>query len=268
MSAADKIAAGPPGAGADEQLPKPIGGFVAPARRPAGPMGPMGPAGAVPAGIVPRDVQMEQSASIYFEGVHDRIPATFALEDMYALQRGLSAAGLLKGDFRKGIYDKKTRGAFTELLAFANQQRLEWADALNVYASSQSSEQSDVEGFLPPRFQARDPESVKQDIEAYMESRLDRILSEQEVNDMYAIVAKQERRAHESASAAQEDTFNRQMGVEVEGDLPAEVDPMAQMKSVFEERYAGAIGATESARERDARAPGLNTVGSTVSEMI
>lgn len=256
----EQMAAG----GGLDQGPQPIGGYVGPATKvPKG----ANIAFTGPQGAVPIQMQMEQAAPIYFEG-DERLPSSFAVEDVAALQRAMAAAGLLRGEFRIGLWDKKSRNAFSELLAFSNQQRVEWSEALNLYASSQSSEDAGAEGFLPARFQAMDPERVKQEIQGFAESRLDRMLSEQELNEMYAVFTKAERESFTAEQASQEDTYNRQTGIVEEGDLPAEVDPAARMRSVFERKYAGAISATEAARDRDARMPGLNTVGSTVAEAI
>jgi hypothetical protein len=71
----------------------------------------------------------------YMQG-DEWLPATLSVEDRVALQRAMAGAGLLKGEYRNGIWDDKSRSAYANLLEFANASGLTWQQALNQWAGA------------------------------------------------------------------------------------------------------------------------------------
>ncbi len=120
--------------------------------RETGPLGPMGPQST----NTPTPYQTPpQTAFTLYTETDTLTPASSSVEDIAALQVAMSRAGLLTGTFRAGIWDKKSRTAYRELLGYANQQGMEWNDALNHYASTGVA--NDPNAFSPGKFVARDP---------------------------------------------------------------------------------------------------------------
>lgn len=127
-TAAEIAAAPPPAPGTTG--PNPIGvpeGYTVPGRRAPIPFG-AGQFG-------PSTYQRPPIAPRYFDG-DEWQPASLSAEDRARLQRAMVDAGVItKGTkFRLGIWDDASRGAYADLLAFANGAGLDAKAALAEYA--------------------------------------------------------------------------------------------------------------------------------------
>lgn len=81
-----------------------------------------------------------QAAPHYFEG-DDLVPATMGVESIARLQRMMASAGLLSGTYRIGLWDDKSRGAYKNLLEYANSIGEDEQTALARYADSAPTEE-------------------------------------------------------------------------------------------------------------------------------
>lgn len=85
----------------------------------------------------PSDYQLPPRTPLYFDG-DELAPASFSPEKVVALQKAMVTAGLIgpKTKFRLGVWDDTTRGAYTDLLAYANAAGVDDKEALKRYAAS------------------------------------------------------------------------------------------------------------------------------------
>ena len=239
-SLAELIANGPP-SGEDENAPKPIGGFVGPQSGGAAFNAQYGEAARAEraAAEARGEVWQPTPQTIYFEG-DERVPASFAVEDIAALQKGLAAAGLLSGKFRLGLWDKPSRSAFTELLGFANQQGMEWSQALNVYSSSEQMGGDDTEPtYTREQFLPRDPAEWRNAAQTMANSLLGRELTAEEANRLAETMRGFEQQQHDimqDAQAAQFDAQSQGMA-EVPAEPVEQVDPAARLQEEFTEEF-------------------------------
>ena len=237
------IANGPP-AGADEDAPQPIGGFV----------------GERPAGHRFNDLYGQQARSekeqaaargeewtpptqpIYFEG-DERIPASYALEDVRAIQRGMARAGLLTGRYRDGIWDKASRNAFSELLGYANQQGVEWADALTIYASSEQRGGPAEAGYTREQFLPRDPAEYREAVRELFRTSLRRDPTDAELGQFEQMLRSSEQEAFDVEQDMAANQYEAQaQGLEEAPPTDAvAVNPMSRVTEFFERKYGGAI---------------------------
>lgn len=194
---------------------------------------------------------------IYYEGDERRIPSSFAVEDIATLQTQMARVGLLGKKFRMGVWDKPSRSAFYELLSYANQEGLEWGDALFQYAQGEARDRERVytrEAFLPA-----DPETYREAVREMFQRTLKRDPTDAE----FAEYEDRLRRADERSFDVEQDAAASQYDAQVQGldEAPplegeTQVNPMSRVEAFFNRKYRGAISDTadDAANEENAAA--------------
>ncbi len=263
------MAAGPPVAEEESNAPQPIGGFVAPRPTIGGTVAMTGPQGAVP---VDTQLAQQTAANAYYEG-DERVPASFAVEDVAALQQAMSRAGLLTGKFQLGLWDKPSMSAYTELLGFANQQGTDYVTALNLWASSPqmngTKRSGEEDAFQPGKFLPSDPAVYRNAVRLMYQQTLGRDPHIDELEEDVQRLRNRERGAFREAKDVFE-ASGGMMGAEDFGTV--ENNALEAQTARFQERFEQRARPELKFRdEQAANAADVNMLGGilgTVEEMM
>lgn len=99
------------------------------------------PIGTMPTGYTEEPTAPKDKRNVvrYFKG-DERLPAALNARKVEDIQSKLYHAGLLEGDFIKGVWDPITEAAYESLLSYANATGLDKDDALLAYQSGDPME--------------------------------------------------------------------------------------------------------------------------------
>lgn len=233
-TAAEIAAAPPPPPGATTG-PKPIGvpeGYVVdrPEFVPLLP-GQMGPPTLASAATPPR----------YFDG-DEWGPASLSAEDRARLQRAMVDAGVItKGTkFRLGIWDDASRGAYADLLAFANGAGLDARSALAEYARmAELYDDEERAGRAPLVVRQSNPDDLRATFETVARRRMGRKLRPDEAERFVKAYQAEEATVQTQAYGA----------AETGGVVTDAPDPQAFLAAKLAREYGVEVGATAIAEQ-------------------
>jgi hypothetical protein len=181
------------------------------------------------------------------------------------LQRDLAAMGLIN-EYREGILDSATAGAFQFVLGVANQTGTTWNNALlqvgrqAVIDMRDQAEQSPDPTFGEPTYLAPDYASLKQQVKNLFRNQLRRDPTEAELAALSDELSTYHRRAWEAEVEARRRDFytgrEAAEGEETTSTTVQSTDPASQFLEMFEDKYDSAIR-TEQAEDDNDRAMNL-----------
>lgn len=250
------LAQGVPGAAGDE--PEIIGGF-------AGPASPIGRRVAMtgPAGAVPVQTQLEAQRRVYTEG-DDRVPAGLPVELVVQLQRGMARAGVLSGQFRIGVWDDKSRNAYRQVLAFANQQGTSDLEALNQLASAPKV--GGPQAFTPGKFLPPDPAVYREQLRSVFVDALDRDPDDDELRDLTRLMRRSQRGAFNAAAEGFEDGGGTATQFNAAYERESE-NAAARFQEALANRFAGEVKFKEAQADNAAQGGLLGGILGTIDEV-
>lgn len=155
---------------------------------------------------------------LYFEGDEWK-PGRLPPAERAAIQQAMVQAGVLQGRFQKGAWDRATRTAYTELLAFANSSGMRWEQALEQWAAEAPGEEQRAQyirgryvggEFVRAPFLPEDTDTLTQRIKAQFRQTLGRDPKPGEIGRYVGMLEDVERQAYEAQVAASQATFNAQ----------------------------------------------------------
>lgn len=237
----------PPPPASKTNAPKPLGvpdDYIAPGGRGKVPFRGMG---------VPSTYQKPGQLPRYYDG-DEFLPASFSPEKIAALQRELATAGLIgpKTKFRVGLWDEATRGAYKNLLEYANASGADEKTALKRYAEAGLVDPSgETEGRAPLTIKKTSPTDLFAIADTVARTKLGRKLTDKEKAAMTSAFQAREV-AEQTTDYAQYETGGTSVGA-----------PSAQafMGEQITKQFAGEAGAHDIAEQFGAFGQLLNQVG-------
>lgn len=184
--------------------PSPLGSFINPRQ---------GPAPSAPGQT--RSVVFKQ-ADTYIEGDEWAQFVGLSPEAAWTWQKRLTAAGLLKGEFRRGQWDEQSAAAMASAMAYGNAWGTSYADAINRLATAPQQD-TDGGGQVPPRaafvqqpYQQLTPDMLAQEVKGFVRDRLGREPDDVDMSTLTDALARFHRRDYETQVGAERDYFGRQ----------------------------------------------------------
>ncbi len=222
------------------------------------------------AGTPPGSAQYRES--------HTQKPFGWNAARIGRLQDALVAAGLLRGEFRRGYYDAATGQAYAESLALANSKGANVIVTLDDLAQARQEQKAEaIASFVPPQTSlAPDPASLRSRARGMLLSMRGRAseIDDAEIDELAAVLSGEFRRQRQMEAeiarrqhvAEVETQFGDPTAPPAQADLSGieEVDPMARFDEFFSKRYGGEINTREASEEVDRRSAqfsaGLNSM--------
>lgn len=176
------------------------------------------------------------TAPRYFDG-DEWQPASLAAEDRARLQRAMVDAGVIsKGTkFRLGIWDDASRGAYADLLAFANGAGMDAKAALAEYARMRQYDEDEVASRQPLTVRLSNPEDLRGTFETVARRRIGRKLRPDE-SERFVKAYQAEEAAVQRQDYAMDETG---------GTLTDAPDPQEFLAARLAKEYGVEMGAAE-----------------------
>lgn len=165
----------------------------------------------------------------YYEG-DDWQPASLPPEKIAAIQTAMAQAGALKDSYRKGFWDDASRGAYRDLLSFANGAGVDAETALARYAQSKATTSTEAAKHFPLRIP--DYATVRQAVKKIGKDVLGRDLQTHELD---YLSEQMNTFAHQQAEAEQHASVAAAEGTDTS--VPT-VDAESRFRELLDQRYA------------------------------
>ena len=185
--------------------------------------------------------QVEVPARYYAD---DALVAPVPTEQIPELQEAFIAAGLLEeGSFWSGVWDAQTIKAYTTVLGYANLWGMTWESALQRMQQAHTKLQEDqekkktVSEIIAETYVQPDYATLAQEVKSMFRQRLRREPTEQELAELTAALGGWYRASFDVQMQIAEEAEARAESGSDEPIQAQEVDPIARLGELFDERF-------------------------------
>jgi len=185
--------------------------------------------------------QVEVPARYYAD---DALVAPVPTEQIPELQEAFIAAGLLEeGSFWSGVWDAQTIKAYTTVLGYANLWGMTWESALQRMEQAHAKLQQDQENkktaseIIAETYVQPDYATLAQEVKSMFRQRLRREPTEQELAELTAALGGWYRASFDVQMQIAEEAEARAESGSDEPIQAQEVDPIARLGELFDERF-------------------------------